>query len=161
MPNALATAWLCVTADDREAERVLADVLAPLVGRTVEELRALPLPIGPAERCADRLRALADAGAERVFVWPLRDAERQLELFMERRSRCPSDVSRHGPRGGGGGGRSPPGGAGRRGPAWQVSRPRARTAAARGARARAAWIDGAAAAWDVRLGRLKGAVERS
>jgi alkanesulfonate monooxygenase SsuD/methylene tetrahydromethanopterin reductase-like flavin-dependent oxidoreductase (luciferase family) len=84
MPNALATAWLCVTADDREAERVLADVLAPLVGRTVEELRALPLPIGPAERCADRLRALADAGAERVFVWPLRDAERQLELFMER-----------------------------------------------------------------------------
>ena len=30
------------------------------------------------------MRAFADAGAQRVFVWPLRDAAHQLELFMER-----------------------------------------------------------------------------
>ncbi len=84
MPNALATAWLCVTEDSGGAERVLADVLSPLVGRPVEELRALSLPIGPAELCAERLRAFADAGVQRIFLWPLRDEVRQLELFMER-----------------------------------------------------------------------------
>jgi alkanesulfonate monooxygenase SsuD/methylene tetrahydromethanopterin reductase-like flavin-dependent oxidoreductase (luciferase family) len=84
MPNGLATAWLCVTEDAAGAERVLADVLAPLVGRPVELLRALALPIGPPEVCAERVRAFADAGAERMFLWPLRDPARQLELFMER-----------------------------------------------------------------------------
>jgi alkanesulfonate monooxygenase SsuD/methylene tetrahydromethanopterin reductase-like flavin-dependent oxidoreductase (luciferase family) len=84
MPNGLATGWLCVTDDAAGAERVLAEVLAPLVGRPVEQLRSLSLPIGPAEVCAERVRALADAGAERMFLWPLRDPVRQLELFMER-----------------------------------------------------------------------------
>ena len=71
MPNALATAWLCVTEDAGGAERVLSEVLAPLVGRPVDELRSRALPIGPAEVCAERMRAFADAGAQRVFLWPL------------------------------------------------------------------------------------------
>ena len=84
MPNALATAWLYITEDAGGAERVLSEVLAPLVGRPVDELRSQALPIGPAEVCAERMRAFADAGAQRVFLWPLRDAARQIELFMER-----------------------------------------------------------------------------
>jgi alkanesulfonate monooxygenase SsuD/methylene tetrahydromethanopterin reductase-like flavin-dependent oxidoreductase (luciferase family) len=84
VPHAIATAWLYVTEDTRSAERMLADVLAPLLGRPVEELLALSLPIGPAEVCAERVAAFADAGAQRLFVWPLRDAVRQLELFRER-----------------------------------------------------------------------------
>jgi alkanesulfonate monooxygenase SsuD/methylene tetrahydromethanopterin reductase-like flavin-dependent oxidoreductase (luciferase family) len=63
---------------------MLADVLAPLLNRPVEELRSLSLPIGPAEVCAERIAAFADAGAQRLFVWPLRDDVRQLELFRER-----------------------------------------------------------------------------
>ncbi len=66
------------------AERMLADVLAPLLNRPVEELRKLSLPICPAEVCAERIAAFVDAGAERLFVWPLRDAVTQLELFRER-----------------------------------------------------------------------------
>jgi len=84
MPNGLATAWLCVTEDAAGADRVLADVLSPMVGRPVEELRSRSLPIGPAEVCAERMRAFADAGVQRIFLWPLRDEARQLELFMER-----------------------------------------------------------------------------
>ncbi len=84
VPNAIATAWMYVTEDTRSAERMLADVLAPLLNRPVEELRSLSLPIGPAEVCAERLAAFADAGAQRLFVWPLRDQLRQLELFRER-----------------------------------------------------------------------------
>jgi alkanesulfonate monooxygenase SsuD/methylene tetrahydromethanopterin reductase-like flavin-dependent oxidoreductase (luciferase family) len=83
VPNAVATAWLYVTEDTRTAERMLADVLAPLLNRPVEALRSLSLPIGPAEVCAERLAAFADAGAERLFVWPLRDEVRQLELVRE------------------------------------------------------------------------------
>ena len=83
-PNAIATAWLYVTEDTRRAERMLADVLAPLLNRPVEALRSLSLPIGPAEVCAERLTAFSEAGAQRLFVWPLRDEVRQLELFRER-----------------------------------------------------------------------------
>jgi alkanesulfonate monooxygenase SsuD/methylene tetrahydromethanopterin reductase-like flavin-dependent oxidoreductase (luciferase family) len=84
VPNAVGTAWLYVTEDIRSAERMLADVLAPLLNRPVEELRSLSLPIGPAEVCAERVAAFADAGAQRLFVWPLRDGPTQLELFRER-----------------------------------------------------------------------------
>jgi alkanesulfonate monooxygenase SsuD/methylene tetrahydromethanopterin reductase-like flavin-dependent oxidoreductase (luciferase family) len=83
-PNAIATMWLYVTESPREAERVLEDVLAPALGRPVEELRALALPIGSVEQCAERLDGYARAGAERIFVWPLADELRQLELMRER-----------------------------------------------------------------------------
>jgi alkanesulfonate monooxygenase SsuD/methylene tetrahydromethanopterin reductase-like flavin-dependent oxidoreductase (luciferase family) len=83
-PNGIATAWLYVTEDKRSAERMLTDVLAPMLNRTVEELRSLSLPIGPAELCAERVTAFARVGAQRLFLWPLRDDVSQLELFRER-----------------------------------------------------------------------------
>ena len=82
-PNAIATLWLYVTESRSEAERMLGDVLAPMLKRPVEALRDLALPIGAAQQCAERLSAYAAAGAERVFVWPLADELRQLELFRE------------------------------------------------------------------------------
>ena len=82
-PNAIATLWLYVTESPREAERMLGNVLAPMLKRPVEALRDLALPIGSAQQCAERLSAYAAAGAERVFVWPLADELRQLELFRE------------------------------------------------------------------------------
>jgi alkanesulfonate monooxygenase SsuD/methylene tetrahydromethanopterin reductase-like flavin-dependent oxidoreductase (luciferase family) len=82
-PNGIATMWLHITDTRRDADRMLADVLAPLLNRPVEALRDLSLPIGSPERCAERISAYADAGAQRVFVWPLADELRQLELFRE------------------------------------------------------------------------------
>jgi alkanesulfonate monooxygenase SsuD/methylene tetrahydromethanopterin reductase-like flavin-dependent oxidoreductase (luciferase family) len=83
-PGAIATTWLHVTEDRRAAERVLTEVLAPMLNRPAEVLRSLLLPIGPAEVCAERLTALVRAGARRIFVWPLGDEVAQLELFRER-----------------------------------------------------------------------------
>jgi hypothetical protein len=83
-PNALATTWLHVTEDRASAERMLTDVLAPMLNRPAAALRSLPLPIGPAEVCAERLSAFVGAGARRIFVWPLGDAVAQLERFRER-----------------------------------------------------------------------------
>jgi alkanesulfonate monooxygenase SsuD/methylene tetrahydromethanopterin reductase-like flavin-dependent oxidoreductase (luciferase family) len=83
-PSAIATTWLHVTEDEAAAERTLGGVLAPMLQRPAEELRSAPLLIGPAERCAERLAAFAAAGARRVFVWPLTDEMRQLELLRER-----------------------------------------------------------------------------
>src|SRR6266545_5406745 len=51
-PNAIATMWLYVTEKHGEADRVLGDVLAPMLNRPVEALRDLALPIGSAQRCA-------------------------------------------------------------------------------------------------------------
>jgi alkanesulfonate monooxygenase SsuD/methylene tetrahydromethanopterin reductase-like flavin-dependent oxidoreductase (luciferase family) len=82
--NAIATAWLHISEDSSSAERMLTDVLAPMLNRPVEALRPLSLPIGPAEVCAERLSAFAQAGAERLFLWPLSDDVKQLELFRER-----------------------------------------------------------------------------
>ena len=83
-PTAVASTWLHVTEDRAAAERTLTGVLAPMLNRPVEALRRSPLPIGPAELCAERLAALVAAGARRILVWPLADGPRQLELFRER-----------------------------------------------------------------------------
>jgi Luciferase-like monooxygenase len=83
-PSAIATTWLHITEDQGEADRMLSEVLAPMLHRPVEALRSAPLPIGPAEVCAERLAAFVDAGVRRIFVWPLGDEVAQLELFHER-----------------------------------------------------------------------------
>jgi alkanesulfonate monooxygenase SsuD/methylene tetrahydromethanopterin reductase-like flavin-dependent oxidoreductase (luciferase family) len=82
--NVLATTWLHVTDDRVRAERILGDVLSPMLRRPVEELRALALPIGPPEECAERLAAYTRAGVQRVLLWPIHDEVRQLQLFQER-----------------------------------------------------------------------------
>ena len=83
LPNAVATMWLYVSETRRDSERMLGDVLAPMLGRPVEALRDLALPIGSAEQCAERVSAFQAAGAERIFVWPLADELQQLERFRE------------------------------------------------------------------------------
>jgi alkanesulfonate monooxygenase SsuD/methylene tetrahydromethanopterin reductase-like flavin-dependent oxidoreductase (luciferase family) len=76
--------WLYVTDDRRKVDALRERVLAPMLSRTVDELRSVPLPVGPAAACAEILAAYATAGAERVFLWPLADEARQLELVRER-----------------------------------------------------------------------------
>ena len=78
-PNALVTMWTWITEDARDAERVLRDVLAPLLNREPESLRA-QLCVGPPERCAELLSRYARAGCERVHLWPIGDEPRQIEL---------------------------------------------------------------------------------
>ena len=72
-----------ITENTKRAESILTDVLAPMLKRPVEALRALSLPIGPAELCAERLSLFARSGAQRIFLWPLSDEIEQLELFRE------------------------------------------------------------------------------
>ena len=83
-PNALATTWLFVTENPKEAERMITDVLAPMLGRDAELLRALPLPIGSAELCAERLNEYVRAGVQRIFLWPVAHRVQQLELFQDK-----------------------------------------------------------------------------
>ena len=83
-PNALATTWLFVTENPMEAERMITDVLAPMLGRDAELLRALPLPIGSAELCAERLNEYVRAGVQRIFLWPVAHQVQQLELFQDK-----------------------------------------------------------------------------
>ena len=64
-PNALATMWTWVTESRAEADRVLTQVLAPLLSRDPEELRA-QVCVGSAEHCAELLSRYADAGCQRV-----------------------------------------------------------------------------------------------
>jgi alkanesulfonate monooxygenase SsuD/methylene tetrahydromethanopterin reductase-like flavin-dependent oxidoreductase (luciferase family) len=77
-PNALATMWTWVTDDRAEADRVLGDMLAPLLGRDPGELRA-QVCVGPVDHCAQLLSRYARAGCQRVYLWPLGDETRQLE----------------------------------------------------------------------------------
>lgn len=79
-PDIIATMWLCVTETRREADRVIADVLVPLLERSAEELAA-QLPIGPPEHCGALLRDYADAGAQQVLLWPINDPIEQLHRF--------------------------------------------------------------------------------
>ena len=78
-PNALVTMWTWITPDAGEADRVLRNVLAPVLGRDPETLRE-QLCIGSPERCAELLSRYAEAGCRRVHLWPLGDEPRQIEL---------------------------------------------------------------------------------
>jgi alkanesulfonate monooxygenase SsuD/methylene tetrahydromethanopterin reductase-like flavin-dependent oxidoreductase (luciferase family) len=77
-PNGLATMWTWVTEDRSEAERLLGETLAPLLKRKPDQLRD-QLCIGSAEHCAALLSSYAEAGCDRVYVWPLGDERRQIE----------------------------------------------------------------------------------
>jgi alkanesulfonate monooxygenase SsuD/methylene tetrahydromethanopterin reductase-like flavin-dependent oxidoreductase (luciferase family) len=81
-PNALATMWTWVSKDRAEGDRVLTDVLAPVLRRDPDELRG-QICVGPAGHCAELLARYAEAGCERVFLWPLGEEARQLELVAE------------------------------------------------------------------------------
>jgi alkanesulfonate monooxygenase SsuD/methylene tetrahydromethanopterin reductase-like flavin-dependent oxidoreductase (luciferase family) len=81
-PSALATMWTWVTEDRSERDRVLGEVLAPLLGRDSDELRG-QVCVGPAEHCAHLLSRYAAAGCRRVYLWPLGDERRQIELVAD------------------------------------------------------------------------------
>jgi alkanesulfonate monooxygenase SsuD/methylene tetrahydromethanopterin reductase-like flavin-dependent oxidoreductase (luciferase family) len=80
-PCALATVWTYVTDDRRTGEAHLTE-LAAMLARPADQLADRVL-VGPPEQCAAVLRAYADAGIDRVFIWPVADAEDQLARFMQ------------------------------------------------------------------------------
>lgn len=80
-PNAIATMWLYITEEERVAERMLNEVLAPAINRPVAEMRER-LPIGSAQDCAKKLAAYQHLGVQRVYLWPLADELEQIKIFM-------------------------------------------------------------------------------
>jgi alkanesulfonate monooxygenase SsuD/methylene tetrahydromethanopterin reductase-like flavin-dependent oxidoreductase (luciferase family) len=79
-PNALATMWCYITDDRVEAGRILRERVVPTVHRPEDMLRER-LPIGPPDVFAEKLSAFAQAGVQRVFIWPVADELHQLERF--------------------------------------------------------------------------------
>jgi alkanesulfonate monooxygenase SsuD/methylene tetrahydromethanopterin reductase-like flavin-dependent oxidoreductase (luciferase family) len=79
-PNALATTVMYLTNDDKEATRVLAEVVAPALNRKPEEIGARILVCSP-EEAIDRLSRYAEAGLQEVCLWPPLDEVAQLERF--------------------------------------------------------------------------------
>lgn len=79
-PNALVTMWAWITGSRSEADRVVSEVIAPLVRRDPAELRSR-VCVGPAGECAELLSRYARAGCQRVHFWPVGDERRQIELI--------------------------------------------------------------------------------
>ena len=79
-PNALVTMWTWITSSRRDAERVIGEVLAPMLRREPDELRG-QLCVGEPEACAELLSHYARAGCRRVHFWPLGEEARQVELI--------------------------------------------------------------------------------
>jgi alkanesulfonate monooxygenase SsuD/methylene tetrahydromethanopterin reductase-like flavin-dependent oxidoreductase (luciferase family) len=79
-PNALATMWCYITDDRAEADRILRERVVPTVHRPEDLLRER-LPIGPPELFAEKLTAFANAGVQRVYIWPVADELHQLRRF--------------------------------------------------------------------------------
>jgi alkanesulfonate monooxygenase SsuD/methylene tetrahydromethanopterin reductase-like flavin-dependent oxidoreductase (luciferase family) len=81
-PTAIATMWLYITKDQERADRMLNEVLAPVLNRPASEL-SQRLPIGAASKCAEILKSYQDAGAMKVYLWPIGDELEQIQIFME------------------------------------------------------------------------------
>jgi alkanesulfonate monooxygenase SsuD/methylene tetrahydromethanopterin reductase-like flavin-dependent oxidoreductase (luciferase family) len=80
-PNAIATMYLHLTDDPLEASSVLGMLVSP--NQAPSDLRDRSL-VGPPVDCIQKLRGLEAAGAQEVFVWPVRDEVRQLRRFADR-----------------------------------------------------------------------------
>jgi alkanesulfonate monooxygenase SsuD/methylene tetrahydromethanopterin reductase-like flavin-dependent oxidoreductase (luciferase family) len=80
-PNAIASMWLYITDEEKVAEWMLNEVLAPALNRPVAELRER-LPIGSARDCAEKLAAYQNVGVQRIYLWPLADELEQIKIFM-------------------------------------------------------------------------------
>ena len=78
-PNALVTMWTWITTDPADADRALQEVLTPMLRRDPDTLRE-QLCVGSPEHCAELLSRYAEAGCERVHLWPIGDEPRQIEL---------------------------------------------------------------------------------
>jgi alkanesulfonate monooxygenase SsuD/methylene tetrahydromethanopterin reductase-like flavin-dependent oxidoreductase (luciferase family) len=79
-PHALVTMWTWITDKRSYAERVLTEIVGPLVRRDPAELRGR-ICVGPAHECAELLSRYARAGCQRVHFWPVGDERRQVELI--------------------------------------------------------------------------------
>jgi alkanesulfonate monooxygenase SsuD/methylene tetrahydromethanopterin reductase-like flavin-dependent oxidoreductase (luciferase family) len=82
-PRALVTMWAWVTEDRAEADRIITDRLAPLLGRDPATLRDR-VCVGPAGMCAELLSGFAAAGCDRVHFWPLGAEARQIDLIASK-----------------------------------------------------------------------------
>lgn len=80
-PHALVTMWTWITASASEAERVITEVVAPLVRRDPASLRGR-VCVGSASMCAELLSRYVRAGCRQVHFWPVADERRQLELIV-------------------------------------------------------------------------------
>ena len=81
--NALATMMIHVEDDRTKARRVLEEWVGPALGRQPDELGDRLL-VASAEECAERLTRYAEAGVQRVFLWPVGPPVQQLERFRDR-----------------------------------------------------------------------------
>ena len=79
-PNALVTMWAWITGSRSQADRVLSEIIAPLVRRDPAVLRGR-VCVGSAGECAELLSRYARAGCQRVHFWPVGDEQRQIELI--------------------------------------------------------------------------------
>ena len=79
-PNAIATMYLHLTDDPAEANSVLGMLVSP--HQAPADLRDRSL-VGTASDCVHKLRMLQAAGAQEVFVWPVRDEVKQLRRFAD------------------------------------------------------------------------------
>jgi alkanesulfonate monooxygenase SsuD/methylene tetrahydromethanopterin reductase-like flavin-dependent oxidoreductase (luciferase family) len=78
LPHALATMWAFVTDKRPEAERILSEILGPLVKRDATELRSR-VCVGSPEHCAELLSSYVGAGCRQIFFWTVGDERRQVE----------------------------------------------------------------------------------
>jgi probable F420-dependent oxidoreductase len=78
--NAIVTMFTYLSEDQEKARQVAKNILAPALGRAPEELERL-LPFGTPEQCIQKIRRLAEAGVQRVHIWPVQDELEQMEIF--------------------------------------------------------------------------------
>src|SRR3989440_1702477 len=81
-PNGIATMFFHVTERRSEADESLT-FISSVLQRPSDEVRDRVLG-GGANESLEKIQAYADAGAQRILVWPVRNELRQLELFSER-----------------------------------------------------------------------------
>ncbi len=82
-PHAIASNFFYVTDDQSKAERICSDFLSPAL-KLPSNLMMERFLIGSAQKCAEKLAAYREAGAQQIMLWPITDEIHQLDIFVEK-----------------------------------------------------------------------------
>lgn len=80
--NSVMTMFGYIDNSREKVHKLIKDVLAPSLGRSVDELENLLL-FGSSEECLRKISLLYESGVKRIHFWPINDYLRQIEIFFK------------------------------------------------------------------------------
>jgi alkanesulfonate monooxygenase SsuD/methylene tetrahydromethanopterin reductase-like flavin-dependent oxidoreductase (luciferase family) len=80
--NSIMTMFGYIDEDKTVVDRMIREILSPVLGRSPDELKSMLL-FGSADECLRKINSLVEAGVKRIHFWPISDYLNQIAIFRQ------------------------------------------------------------------------------